>query len=352
MSATVGEVLALLEGKRLERFPVFSGLPNLTRLGLEACGLQFGEVHRDAAKMAAAAATTYELFGFESAVVPFDLCVEAEVLGCEVDFHDGLPFIVHPTITTRLGSTPEAVDLCPLADPSTDSGQALARAGRLPVVMEAIRRLKEGVGREVAVGAWIPGPFTLAWQIVEVEPLVLSTAQPERVAPLLDALAGFLAQVAAGYREAGADFITVHEMGGSPQVVGPRRFRAVVLPPLRTLVARIPAPRVLSVCGYTQPVIADLVACGAEAVSVDQRCDLAQARQAIGPQPLLFGNFDPVGLLADGTPASIAETVRGIAAAGADAIWPGCDLWPEISDVNMRTLMETAQGLRREGDRV
>ncbi|HBY94209.1 MAG: hypothetical protein M5U01_01850 [Ardenticatenaceae bacterium] len=341
MSATVGEILALLEGKRLERFPVFSGLPSLTRLGLEACGLQFGEVHRDAAKMAAAAATTYELFGFESAVVPFDLCVEAEALGCEVNFNDELPFIVHPTIATRLGSTPEGLDLHPPLE--------LALAGRLPVVMEAIWLLKSRVGREVAVGAWIPGPFTLAWQIIEVEPLILSVASPAHVAPLLARLAAILAQVARCYREAGADFITIHEMGGSPRIVGPQAFRTLILPALRSLIAQVPAPRVLSVCGHTQPVMADLTGCGVEAISVDQRCDLARAREVVGPEPLLFGNFDPVGVLADGTPETVAATVRAIAAAGADAIWPGCDLWPEVPAENMSSLVETAKGLRRNG---
>lgn len=341
MSTSRDDVLDLLRGRRLARLPIFSGLPSLTGPGLQAKGLRFAEAHTDAGKMAAAAASTFELFGFESAVVPFDLCVEAEALGCEVNFNDDVPFIVHPTVATRLSADPEAVALPAAAE--------ALQAGRLPVVMEAIRLLKDGVGQEIAVGAWIPGPFTLAWQIVEVEPLLLAIPSPERVAPLLDMLADFLAQVAVGYREAGADFLTIHEMGGSPQIVGPRVFRRLVLPALQRLVSQTPAPRVLSVCGRTQPIIADLASIGAEAVSVDHQCELVQARQVIGEEALLFGNFDPVGLLAEGTPEAIAETVQAIAAAGVDAIWPGCDLWPEIPAANMQSLMASGRRVRRNG---
>jgi multidrug efflux pump subunit AcrB len=41
------------------------------------------QVQADPAKMAAAATTTYRLFGFESAVVPTDICVEAGALGAQ-----------------------------------------------------------------------------------------------------------------------------------------------------------------------------------------------------------------------------------------------------------------------------
>ena len=48
----------------------------------------FHEVHKDAKKMARAAASTYKLTGFPSAVLPLDLYVEAEALGAEIDFRE------------------------------------------------------------------------------------------------------------------------------------------------------------------------------------------------------------------------------------------------------------------------
>ncbi len=338
MPTSRDEILALLGGQRPARLPVFGGLPSLTRTGLEAAHVAYAEAHSDAALMAAAAASTTELFGYESAVAPFDLCVEAEALGAGVDFQRdtagfGPPLVTHPL----------SIDTAPalLTDPS-----AITSAGRVPVVVEALQRLKAGIGQRVAVGAWVPGPFTLGWQLYGLDGWMEATTDPAVLGPRLALLGDLLAHVAAAYRAAGADFITVHEMGGSPQVVGPRVFQRRVKPAVAALIANIPGPVVLSVCGDTNAVVDDLAACGAAALNLDHRNDLARTRQRLGPAPLLFGNFDPVGVLSQGTPESVAAAVRAIAMAGADAVWPGCDLWPDIPEANFRALMQAAAEAR------
>ncbi len=192
------ETLAILRGRRVARLPVFSGLPSLTASGLQSVGVRYSESHTDAAKMAAAAASTYELFGFESAVVPFDLCVEAEALGCGVDFQTDVEIFLAPVVDK------------PLATFDGNLPENAARAGRIPLVADAIRRLKAGVGREIAIGAWVPGPFTLAWQLFGADGWLGALQDADRAARMLESLADFLARVAGHYRDAGADFITVH----------------------------------------------------------------------------------------------------------------------------------------------
>lgn len=338
MSNSRDEILALLGGRRLARLPVFGGLPSLTHTGLEAAGVVYAQAHADAGRMAAAAASTAQVFGYEAAVVPFDLCVEAEALGAAVDFQRdtvsfGPPLVVGPlskdTIPALLNDSSE-----------------VASAGRVPVVVDALKRLRSGIGRQVVVGAWVPGPFTLGWQLYGIEAWMEVVTDPDVLTPRLALLGDLLARVAAAYREAGADFITVHEMGGSPQVVGPRVFQRRVKPAVARLVAQIRGPVVLSVCGDTNAVVEDLAGCGATALNLDHRNDLARTRQRLGPAPLLFGNFDPVGVLSEGTPETVAETVRAIAAARADAVWPGCDLWPDIPEANFHALILAAAQAR------
>ncbi len=326
------ETLAVLRGRRVARLPVFSGLPSLTASGLQSVGVRYSESHTDAAKMAAAAASTYELFGWESAVVPFDLCVEAEALGGGVDFQTDVEIFLAPVVNQPLNN------LAKVFEPS----QGLTNAGRIPLVADAIRRLKAGVGREIAIGAWVPGPFTLAWQLFGADGWLGALQDVDRAARVLESLADFIARVAGHYRDAGADFITVHEMGGSPQVTGPGRFHGLVQPALRKLFAAIESPKVLSVCGDTNAIVRDLAACGADALNVDHRNDLARTRRLLGSRAVLLGNFDPVGVLSQGTPERVAETVAAIARAGASAIWSGCDLYPEIPDENMRVLISSA----------
>jgi [methyl-Co(III) methanol-specific corrinoid protein]:coenzyme M methyltransferase len=326
LSRSRADVLALLSGHSLNRLPVFSGLPSLTAGGLAQAGVRYAEAHHAPDLMARAAASTFERFGFEAAVVPFDLCVEAEALGGEVDFQEGSSLMA-PAVKT------------PLAAEALTWPEDVTRLGRLPMIAQALRTLSAGVGRQVAVGAWIPGPFTLAWQLFGTEAWLTAAGE------VLNGLADLLAKVGRHYREAGADFLTVHEMGGSPQAVGPRLFRALVQPALARLMSALPHPNVLSMCGDTNAVVPDLAACKADALHVDQRNQVDRTRAALGPGAVLLGNVDPVAVLSEGTPETVAEAVRAAQAAGVNAIWPGCDLWPQTPDANIRALVETVSDL-------
>jgi [methyl-Co(III) methanol-specific corrinoid protein]:coenzyme M methyltransferase len=332
------DILAILRGERIGRLPVFSGLPCLTTTGLQSIGVRYHDAHTDATRMAAAAASTHALYDFESAVVPFDLCVEAEALGCAIDFQSDVELLLPPVVhkPLELGTPIVPVTL---------------QAGRIPLVAAAIRQLKVNVGRELAIGAWVAGPFTLAWQLFGAEAWLSSLAHTDEVQMILDATTEFVARIAQHYRQAGADFITVHEMGGSPQAIGPHVFRRWVKPALTRLFAQLPTPNILSICGDTNAIVMDMAACGARALHVDQRNDLARTRRVLGDDVILLGNLAPVELLCQGTPRDIVAAVHDIAHAGANAIWPGCDLWPEIPDENMRALLATARALNTETGR-
>lgn len=330
------DILALLAGERRPRVPAFSGLIHVTAAGLEAAGRRLDAVHHDPAALTAAAASTFQLTGLPSAAAPLDLCVEAEALGCAVDFRAGTTPPEFPVIAQPLAET--------LADLRLEAPADLETRGRLPVAAEAIRRLKAQFGTEIVVGAWVPGPITLLSLLLPPGALYDALGRPpESLAGTLTTVAEVLARAARLYQAAGADFITVHEMGGSPGIIGPRRFRAVALPPLQRLLAALTGPRVLSACGRATAAVGLLAEAGADAVSVDQLTDLAQARAALGAGPLLFGNLDPVATLAQGAEAAIHSATAGAIAAGADAVWPGCDLWPPTPSSSLRAWQTAAQ---------
>ena len=79
-------ILDLLSGHKLDNAPVFSGLIHITVEGLEHEGLILHETHKDARKMAKAAASTFRLTGMPSAALPLDLCAPAEALGAVLNY--------------------------------------------------------------------------------------------------------------------------------------------------------------------------------------------------------------------------------------------------------------------------
>lgn len=323
------EILSLLSGKKVDPQPAFSGLIHITAEGLQSEALVFHEVHRDAQKMARVAASTFKLSGLPSAVAPLDMCVEAEALGAQVDFRKKGE-LLFPQVTGALFSSTKA-----LSREYFESKDFLQQ-GRLPLVCEAIRHLKADIGREAVIGGMLPGPYTLLLFLMEPGGLFLEMKrEPGLVADALFELASFLARVGTAYREAGADFLTIHDMGGSPGFIGPARYEQFAYPAEKLLIAELPTPRVLAVCGNTNKSMQLLAGTNADAIAVDQLNDLSASRQVLTGN-LLFGNLDPVQTLWQGAQTEITDAVRAAKAAGVDAVWPGCDLVPQTSIENLK----------------
>jgi [methyl-Co(III) methanol-specific corrinoid protein]:coenzyme M methyltransferase len=313
------EILELLDGKKIQSTPVFSGLIHVTAEGLQKEGLIFHETHKDAQKMAKAAASTYKLSGLPSAVLPLDMYVEAEALGAEINFRENAEFEFPQVRKAGFGSGKD------LSTEITEVTEILER-GRIKLVCEAIKLLKEDVGNDVVIGGMIPGPYTLLLLVVEAGKIFLEMKkEPAAIIEGLLYLSSLLSEVGIAYRNAGADFITIHDMGGSPAFLGPAKYEQFALPAEKLLIEKLPKPRVLSICGNVTKSLHLLAQTGADTISIDQTADLAAARQAL-KDTLLFGNIDPVGTLYRGDKAKVAESVIRAKEAGVDAVWPGCDL--------------------------
>jgi [methyl-Co(III) methanol-specific corrinoid protein]:coenzyme M methyltransferase len=331
------EILSLLSGQKIDTVPAFSGLIHITADGLADEGLSLNEVYHDAGKMARAATSTYRISGMPSATLPLELCSPAEMLGAELRYYPDDELRFPQVDKVRFESTKEI----------TSEVAETFHGGRLGFNCEAIRLAKQAIGNEAVISGMIPGPFTLLLYVCKPKNVFIEVKmEPDSVLRALLFLSDFLAKIGLAYCNAGADFITIHEMGGSPGFVGPNPFESLILPALQNLTLRLgssqapslPCPTVLSVCGRTNHVMPMLAHTGADAISVDQMTDLKAARLAL-KDTLLFGNLDPVAALWGGDEAQVVEAVQRAKEAGVDAVWPGCDLVPSTPIQNIKSLL-------------
>ena len=328
-------ILDVFSGKDISTQPPFSGLIHITAEGLQSEGIVFQEIHQDARKMAKASASSFRLSGMPSAIAPLDMIVEAEAIGSPIDFRGAgeysFPRVAKPLFPSTKFITSEI----------GDNYEVLNR-GRIKLVCEALELLKEDVGEDTIIGGMIPGPFTLLLFLVEPGGLFADMKrEPGSVHNALFHLSSFLTRVGQVYRNAGADFITIHDMGGSPGFIGPVKYEQFAYPAEKLLVEQLLKPCVLSVCGNTNKSLALLAQTGADAISVDHLTDLSEARKVLG-ETLLFGNIDPVATLWQGTEAEITEAVRRAKETGVDAVWPGCDLVPQTPVKNLKAYVTSS----------
>jgi [methyl-Co(III) methanol-specific corrinoid protein]:coenzyme M methyltransferase len=253
-----------------------------------------------------------------------------------MNYYDEVEGLLYPTIKEKSIVTADDVTI------PTD----LEHAGRIPVVVGAIKALRRDLGPDVAIGTYVLGPFTLAGQVKELDTLYEeSFLNPEETGRLLERLSELIVRVFKIYQAAGADYFTLREMGGTSDVMSPKSFRSLIKPHLVRILAEMPRPSILHICGDTNAIIGDMGECGANAVSVDQKNRLAETRQKLGDKAIILGNFDPIKVLHKGAAADVGPAVLEALANGASAVWPGCDLWPEVPEENLIALMKALQGV-------
>ena len=290
------------------------------------------ESHRDSEKMARLASAAHRQCGLDNVSVPFDMTVEAEVLGAPIDFGEGC--LRWPRAKAFV-----------LRDPSDlKKPKDISKSGRIPVVISAIKKLKKEFEGRVVVNAYLAPPFTsIGSYLVDTYVFLTSLVRkPAYVHSLLDEAVDSFAEIALLYQEAGADVITLHEMGGSNSSISPRHFEEFVKPYLEVITSKLRVPSILNICGSAQLIAGKMAECGVSAISIDEKTSIRKARESIkiDQRYPIIGNVSSRGTINLGPKAKIREAVKDVISQGVNIVAPGCDFWIETPTEHIRTLVE------------
>ena len=328
-------VLKLFRKEPVDRMPCFSGMSQLTIQAIEKMDIRFAQVHTTADYMADSALTSSRMFGFESVVIPYDMCTIPEAMGRGINLYDKSEGILFPTVPSKWQSL-EEVDI-----PSD-----FMQRGRMPMVDQAYKKLiNEAKDGEFAVGAWLLGPFTMAGQVIELDLLLKGVKKyKEQVDDFLSKMTNVVIEAARHYQELGVDFINIREMGSGTDLLSPKMWKSLIQPNLTSVFDALDLPNVLHICGSTDMIIEMMNECGADALSVDQKNDVTASRQKLGNDVLIFGNFDPFGtLVTNQDPSYVEQVIKKCIDNGVDAVWPGCDVWPDMKTENIETWVNSVK---------
>jgi [methyl-Co(III) methanol-specific corrinoid protein]:coenzyme M methyltransferase len=320
----------------VDTMPVFSGMGLVTIQAINQMGIRFAQVHGSADYLARSAMTSADIFGFDSVVVPYDMCTMAEAMGRGVTVYENAEGVLYPTVPDKWTS---------LDDVKLEEGWI--EKGRMPFVEEAFKILLNQADGKYAVGAWVLGPFTLGGQVIELDLLLKGAARErERVEAFMETMTDAVIEVAKRYQALGVDYMNVREMGSGTDLLSPRMWKQLIQPYLKRIFSELNSPKILHICGGTDLIVDLMNDCGADALSFDQKNNLAETRKKIGNDVILLGNFDPWDTLCQREAADVPGIMRACIEAGVDAVWPGCDIWPEVKPDNVHAWVNT---LREEG---
>ncbi|MBW1731070.1 MAG: methyltransferase [Deltaproteobacteria bacterium] len=317
----------------VDTMPCFSGMGMVTIQAIEQMGIRFAQVHATAEYLAKSAMITAEMFGFDSVVIPYDMCTVPEALGCGASLYEDAEGILYPTVPNKWPSMDDI-----------EIPKDFLSKGRMPVVDEAFRILLSQANGKFAVGGWVLGPFTMAGQIIELD-LLLKGVRKERdkVVSFLDKMTDLVIEVAKHYQKLGVDYMNIREMGSGTDLLSPKMWKDLIQPNLVKIFEAIESPKILHICGSTDLIIEMMNECGADALSVDQKNNVAESRKKLGNDVLILGNFDPFGTLAKMGSSEVEGVIKKCIDDGVDAVWPGCDIWPDVKKENVEAYVKAVR---------
>jgi [methyl-Co(III) methanol/glycine betaine-specific corrinoid protein]:coenzyme M methyltransferase len=329
-------LIQLMEKYRRGNRSAFHVGPFLPLTRIRERGLPFNDIMRESQAMIEAALMSFE-FGFETTVLPFDLNVEAEILGAKVLYHegfDGNP--VYPTITEKPVATVEDIAI----------PDDLSERGRMPVILKSIQSIKEQAQDKGAIGAFMSGPFTLAGQVMDMDELfVMLLKQPEPTRMIFEKLTEFILKLKDVYIRAGIDFIMVVEGGGA--AISPKAFRDMLLPCIQDIFKSNEVPQIVYSFGSSEKYVELMLACDPDGIVLEKECGVERARELIPESIPIIGECGRFDMLANATPAEITEKVHRYLDMGFTTVGPPADIYPPARIENIEAFVRAIQEYKK-----
>ncbi len=327
-------VLKALMGGRLDRVPVtcITGCQGAINVEMQKItGIHWPEAHKDPEKMARLAIAGYELGGIECVNIPFDNIVEAEALGCKSRYHEKMHLF--PVVIDHPYTKPEDLKMA----------DNILELGRIPIVLQAIRIVREEVGDFLPIVSHVIGPFTLAGELVEIGKFLIWTIKNlDYMKAFLDFSTDFINKFAKAQYRAGSDIVTVADGALAPEMVTPDILHKFIKPVLIRIANSLGGIRLLYIGGKVESMVPFLVECGYDGVSVDETVNIARIKDIVGDVKIL-GNISSKKTLTSGSPEEVSAEVKKAIGDGADLIEPSCGIPPDAPTINIKAMVEAVK---------
>jgi len=228
----------------------------------------------------------HKLYMPDGMPVIFDLQVEAEILGCEMHWADCAP----PSVKTHpLADTQEM--LCDCLQPTSEKG-------RLPMILDVMRKVKSEIGDTTALYGLICGPFTLASHLRGNELFMDLILDENYVNQLMDYTATTAMKMVDLYAEAGMDVIAVVDPLVSQ--ISPDHFTKMCSKAFTTVFDYIRAKGLASsffVCGNATRQLEVMCETGPDSISIDENVEMKSAKEITDRFNITIGGNIPLTTL-------------------------------------------------------
>ena len=280
------------------------------------------EVLQDGEKLFQSLMEVNQLYKPFGQPVVFDLQVEAECLGCGLAWAEDTP----PSVMSHPLEDDDEIHVpCDCTIPSKETG-------RIPMILDVMRRMKEAVGENTALYGLICGPFTLAAHLRGNNIFMDMYDDEDAVSDFLGYCSRVAARMAEYYVEAGMDVIAVVDPLISQ--ISEDHFEQFMHEPFSGLFAHIRELGAFSsffVCGDATRNIEAMCRTAPDSISIDENVNLLEAKKITDRYNITVGgNIHLTTIMLHGTQQDNMKFVLDLLDNMGDTrnfiLAPGCDM--------------------------
>lgn len=264
---------------KVDRIPAY---PFTGQCNAQLIGASIREFLLDPKVFVKAQVAAYERYQPDILLMQWDLLTEVEALGNELKFPEDSLCISRKMALEDKGK----LSTLQLPDPTKDA--------RMPAYLEALNETKKII-TDSPVSPIISGPWAIAIGLRGATELIRDALKdPDYVHELMR----FCTQVSMSYGEALVSLNMGPNYSDAPascSLISPKMYREFVFPYHKQIVNHFKEKKVavgLHICGYTDPILEDMVNTGVTNISIDAPTDLAKAVEATRGKAVLIGNVN------------------------------------------------------------
>jgi MtaA/CmuA family methyltransferase len=322
----------VLRGEAVDRLLC---MPILMIWAAQDAGVSYADYVQDYRVLGDCQLRLLEQFPLDVAQLISDPYRETADTGAELQYYnDGPPRCLRPVLADK-------ACLASLRPPDPLAG------GRMTDRVRGAAYLRVRLRGDVPIMGWVEGPIAQAVDLRGMTELMLDLVDDRAfVRELFDWVVELEIAFALAQIEAGCDMIGIGDAAAS--LVSAAIYEELVLPGEQRIVEaihRAGAVARLHICGNTTHLLPLMSRTGCEIIDLDHLAPIERARPAMGPEPVLLGNFDPVGGLLHETPEGVKAWCRRCHEACGDRhiIGPGCEVPPGTPHANIMAMCEYAR---------
>ena len=326
--------------ERPSRVPVFACSEEFD---VRMAGQVYSDYNSNSKVMAKCQIEAIKRFDYDWAWLQVDDCIEFEVLGVGTKGEGD----ILPATCDYLPATYDTLNHLKMPDPKKD--------GRMPVLLDAIKRIKDEFGDTVCVTGRTAAPFsssTLLYGMTET--LLMLFDNPTLVKDTVKFFVELQTMWGCAQIEAGADAIWFGDCNASGHLISVKDYNEYAFDAVKQCVDAYRSAGSFTFYHASEHKIEHMLAqaaTGISALSVGPGADLAAVKRELGNKVCIMGNVDPINVLLYGKPEDVRrESIRVIETGkqGGGYIFSSGEMVPRnVPEENMRAMIAVGREFGR-----